>query len=110
MLTRLAVAAMLSLMLAQGAAAQQGTEGKVLSTELTHCDFKPGGCAGHLVLETTQAGKAAEVKVQVPLGTMIRRGKDTAYLPSLNGSQVVIVLDPSKTETTAKSIDAVPSR
>jgi hypothetical protein len=110
MITRFGVAAVVLLALVQGAAAQQKLEGKVLGITLTHCDFKPGGCAGHLVLETTQAGETAQVTVQVPLGTMIKRGNETAYLPTLNGNRVAIVLDPSKAETTAKSIDAQPGR
>ncbi len=110
MFARLAIATALALTLIQGVSAQDRLEGKVVSTTLTHCDFKPGGCAGHLVLDTTQAGKAAQVTVQVPLGTMIKRGKETAYLPSLNGSTVVIVLDPSKADKTAKAIEAQSGR
>ncbi len=110
MFARIALAVAVALTLAQAASAQDKIQGKVISTTLTHCDFKPGGCAGHLVLDTTQAGKAAQVTVQVPLGTMIKRGKETAYLPSLNGSAVVIVLDPSKADKTAKSIEAQPGR
>lgn len=110
MLARIALAAALALTFAQTAAAQDRIEGKVVGTTLTHCDFKPGGCAGHLVLETTEAGKAAQVTVQVPLGTMIRRGTETAYLPTLNGTRVVILLDPAKADRTAKSIEAEAGR
>jgi hypothetical protein len=110
MFARIAVATTLLLALPHASSAQDKLEGQVLSTTLTHCDFKPGGCAGHLVLETTQAGKAAQVTVQVPLGTMIRRGSETAYLPSLNGSRVVIALDPTKAEQTATSIEAQAGR
>lgn len=110
MFARWAAATALALALIQGVSAQDRLEGKVLGTTLTHCDFKPGGCAGNLVLEATQAGKAAQVTVQVPLGIMIRRGNETAYLPTLQGSTVVIVLDPSKDERTAKSIEAQPGR
>jgi hypothetical protein len=110
MFARIAVATTLLLALPHASSAQDKLEGQVLSTTLTHCDLKPGGCAGHLVLETTEAGKAAQVTVQVPLGTMIRRGNDTAYLPTLNGSRVMIVLDPSRAERTAKTIEARPGR
>ena len=110
MLARIAVATIIVVTLAQGASAQEKIEGKVVSTTLTHCDFKPGGCAGHLVLETALAGKAAQVTVQVPLGPIINRGKETAYLPALNGSRVVIALDASKTGKVARSIEAQPGR
>jgi len=93
MFARIALATALALTFAQGVSAQDKIEGKVLSTTLTHCDFKPGGCAGHLVLETTHAGKPTQMTVQVPLGTTIKKGNETAYLPTLNGSAVVIVLD-----------------
>lgn len=110
MFARLAIATALALTLFQHVSAQDRLEGKVLSTTLTHCDFKPGGCAGHLVLEATLAGKPTQITVQVPLGTMIKRGGETAYLPTLNGSAVIIVLNPSKTERIAKSIEAQPGR
>jgi hypothetical protein len=41
---------------------------------------------------------------------MIRRGSETAYLSTLNGSRVMIVLDPSRAERTAKTIEAQPGR
>ena len=48
------------------AVAQEKVEGKVLSTKLTVCTFKPGGCEGTMVLETARPG---QVTIKVPLGT-----------------------------------------
>lgn len=43
---------------------QQVLEGTVVGTKLTHCDFKPGGCAGSLMLETGRA--TGQVKIDAP--------------------------------------------
>lgn len=98
------VAAILMVHAPQGLA-QEAVQGKVVSTKLTHCDFKPGGCAGSLTLETENQGKASQVTINVPLGTPIRKGNETVYLPALRGKAVLIVLATEKSEKTARSID-----
>lgn len=80
---------------------QQALEGKVLGIKLTHCDFKPGGCAGSLKLETV----AGQVEIDVPLGTPIRQGSEYVYLPALRGKAVSVVLAADKPGKTARSID-----
>lgn len=85
--------------------AQETVQGKVVGTQLTHCDFKPGGCAGNLTLGTESQGKAGQVTINVPLGTPIRKGNETVYLPALRGKSVHIVLATEKGEKTARSID-----
>jgi hypothetical protein len=87
--------------------AQERLEGVVLSTKLTACQFKPGGCAGSLVLEVQRDGKAAQVAVKVPLGTPIRKGNEYAYLPSLRGNKVAVSQHDENGEKVAKSIDVV---
>ena len=85
--------------------AQEAIHGKVVSTKLTHCDFKPGGCAGNLTLETENQGKVSQIVVDVPLGTKIHKGNETVYLPALRGRSVNIVLAANKGEKTAQSIE-----
>ncbi|MGQ5488028.1 hypothetical protein ACUH78_04205 [Thauera sp. ZXT1-4] len=81
--------------------AQQALEGKVVGSKLTHCDFKPGGCAGSLKLQTA----TGEVEIDVPLGTPIRQGSEYVYLPTLRGKVVSVVLAADKPGKTARSID-----
>lgn len=100
----LAITAILMMHSPQGFA-QEVAQGKVVSTKLTHCDFKPGGCAGNLTLETENQGKASQLTINVPLGTPIRKGNDTVYLPALRGKSVHIVLGTEKGEKVARSID-----
>jgi len=85
------------------AIAQQKIEGKVLSTKLTACTFKPGGCEGTMVLETAAAGP---VTIKVPLGTMIRKGSETVFLPALRGRTVSVTHVTEKGERIARAIDA----
>lgn len=87
--------------------AQEKLEGVVKSTKLTACQFKPGGCAGDLVLEVQRDGKAVPVLVKVPLGTLIKKSDETAYLPSLRGNMVAIAYVEKNGETIAKSIDVI---
>ncbi|WP_455153154.1 hypothetical protein [Cupriavidus basilensis] len=70
--------------------AQERVEGTVVSTKLTLCDFKPGGCEGSLVLETKAAGKPGQMAIQVPRGTRIKKGSDFVYLPTLRGNYVAV--------------------
>jgi len=82
---------------------QQALEGKVVGTRLTHCDFKPGGCAGTLTLKA--AGAASPVEIEVPRGTPIRQGSGHVYLPALRGKMVSVVLAANKAGKMARSID-----
>jgi len=84
------------------ALAQEKIEGKVLSTKLTACTFKPGGCEGTMVLETT---KPEQVTIKVPLGTMIQKGSETIYLPALRGRTVTVTHVNEKSEKIARAID-----
>lgn len=84
------------------AIAQQRIEGKVVSTKLTVCQFKPGGCEGSMVLETAAPG---QVTIKVPLGTTIRKGNETVYLPALRGRTVSVTHVTEKGEKIARAID-----
>jgi hypothetical protein len=84
------------------AVAREKVEGKVLSTKLTACTFKPGGCEGTMVLETA---KPEQLTIKVPLGTMIQKGNETVYLPALRGRTVSVTHVTEKGEKIARSID-----
>ena len=85
--------------------AQEKIEGTVISTNLTACEIKPGGCEGTLVLEAKIAGKAERVSFKVPKGTLIMKGQDYTLLPAIQGSTVAIVYDvKAGGEKVAKSI------
>ena len=84
--------------------AQEKIEGKVLSTKLTICQFKPGGCAGSLVMETAAPRKPEQVTIRIPLGTMIKQGNDVVYLPALRGREVIVEVAADKGERVAKTI------
>lgn len=88
--------------LSGAAVAQEKIEGKVLSTKLTACTFKPGGCEGTMVLETA---KPEQISIKVPLGTMIQKGSETVYLPALRGRVVTVTHVTEKGEKIAKAID-----
>ena len=85
------------------ALAQERIEGKVLSTKLTACTFKPGGCEGTMVLET--GAKPEQITIKVPLGTLIQKGTETVYLPALRGRIVTVTHVTEKGEKIAKGID-----
>lgn len=87
---------------------QERAEGKVISTTLTACEFKPGTCEGSLVLETTLGGSPGPVSVKVPKGTLIKKGDDYLFLPSLKGREVAITYIEQKGEKVAKSIVVKP--
>ena len=84
------------------AVAQEKIEGKVLSTKLTVCTFKPGGCEGTMVLETA---KPEQLAIKVPLGTMIQKGSETVFLPALRGRTVSVTHVTDKGERIARAID-----
>ena len=73
----------------------------MIGTKLTHCDFKPGGCACSLKLETA----TDQVEIDVPLGTPIRQGSGYDYSPTVRGKAVSVVLAADKPGKTARSID-----
>lgn len=87
--------------------AQEKIEGKVVSSKLTACSFKPGGCEGSLVLEAQRAGKMEQVTIKVLLGTQIKKGEEYVYLPTLRGNRVSIAHATEKGEKVAKTIDVV---
>ncbi len=88
--------------LSGAAVAQEKIEGKVLSTKLTVCTFKPGGCEGTMLLETA---KPEQVTIKVPLGTMIKQGNEFVFLPALRGRVVTVAHVVEKGEKVAKAID-----
>jgi hypothetical protein len=95
----------LLLLLAVPARAQERIEGTVASAKLTRCEMKPGTCEGSLVLETRDAGKLAQVTINVPKGTAIKKGTDHLFLPALKGQPVAISFVTEKGERVAKSIE-----
>jgi len=90
--------------------AQERLQGKVVATKLTHCDFKPGGCAGTLTLEVAARGQGMQSTIDVPLGTVIRKGSETVYLPALRGRDITVVLASHQGALVAKSIDVVSDK
>lgn len=87
--------------------AQERIEGKVVGTKLTHCDMnvKIGGCAGTMKLERKAGDKTEELTFNVPLGTPIRKGTETVYLPGLRGKTVMVTHVVEKNERVAKAIE-----
>ena len=81
--------------------AQQALQDSMIGTKLTHCDFKPGGCACSLKLETA----TDQVEIDVPLGTPIRQGSGYDCSPTVRGKAVSVVLAADKPGKTARSID-----
>ena len=109
---RLALTASLALWLIGGGYpsigfAQETVRGTVVSTKLTFCDFKPGGCEGSLVLDTSAAGKPGQMGIKVPRGTLIKQGNDFVYLPALRGKYITVAYVMEKGEPVAKSIDVL---
>lgn len=109
--TRILLSAAALAMLAHAPAviAQERIEGKVVGTKLTHCDMnvKVGGCAGTLKMERKAGEKMEELTIDVPLGTPIKRGTETLYLPALRGKTVAVTQVMEKNERVAKSIEQV---
>ncbi|GEM_PF-3333077 len=89
---------------------QENTEGTVVSTKLTACQFKPGGCEGYLTLDTKGATKPEQVTIKVALGTPIKKGNETVYLPALRGKLVAVSYVADKGEKLAKSIDVLEAK
>lgn len=100
-------AALILMFHAPAALAQETIEGKVVGTRLTHCDMnvKIGGCAGTMRLERRADDKTEELTFAVPLGTPIRKGSETVYLPALRGKTVAVRHAMEKNERVAKAIE-----
>lgn len=86
---------------------QEKTEGTAVSTKLTACQFKPGGCEGYLTLDTKGAAKPEQVTIKVALGTPIKKGNETVYLPALRGKLVAVSYVTDKGEKLAQSIEVL---
>ena len=86
---------------------QERVEGVVVSTKLTRCSFKPGGCEGHLVLETPRGDTKEQLTIQVPLGTQIKKGTEDIFLPALRGNLVAVTHVSDNGEKVAKSIEVI---
>lgn len=82
-------------------AAESRIEGKVTSTTLTKCEFKPGTCEGSLVLDSG----GTPVTIKVPQGTAIKKGNDHLFLPGLKGQVVAVGYNEDKGEKIARSIE-----
>ena len=103
----LAVAALALLLRAPAGLTQEKIEGRVVGTKLTHCDMnvKVGGCAGTLKMERKAGDKTEELTINVPLGTPIKRGTETVYLPALRGKTVAVIQVMEKNERVATAIE-----
>jgi len=86
---------------------QERVEGVVVSTKLTKCNFKPGGCEGNLVLETPRGDTKEQLTIKVPLGTQIKKGTEDIYLPALRGNLVAVTHVSDNGEKVAKSIEVI---
>ena len=86
---------------------QERVEGVVVSTKLTKCSFKPGGCEGNLVLETPRGDKKEQLTIKVPLGTQIKKGNEDIFLPALRGNLVTVTHISENGEKVAKSIELI---
>lgn len=101
------LALLVTVALVPAALAQEKTEGKVVGTKVTMCQFKPGGCEGTLSMETSMGGKVQEVTIKIPLGTMIKRGNEVVYLPTLRGKVVAVTHVTEHGEKVARSIEVM---
>ena len=90
--------------------AQEKAEGTVVSTKVTLCQFKPGGCEGYLTLETKEAAKTEQITIKVALGTPIKKGNEYAYLPALRGKLVAVTYVTDKGEKLAKSVEVLEAK
>jgi hypothetical protein len=89
--------------------AQQRIEGTVVSTKLTACDMKPGGCEGTMVLDTKGA-TPGPVTIKIQKGTVIKHGDGHLFLPGTQGRVVAITYVEDKGEKIAKSVDVRPAK
>ena len=91
------------------AQAQQQLEGTVVSTKMTACDMKPGGCEGTMTLDTKGA-TPGPVTIKVRKGTVIKHGDGHLFLPGTKGRVVAITYVEDKGEKVAKSVDVRPAK
>ena len=89
---------------------QEKVEGTVVSTKVTLCQFKPGGCEGYLTLDAKGTTKSEQVTIKVALGTPIKKGNEYAYLPTLRGKLVAVGYVTDRGEKLAKSIEVLEAR
>jgi len=89
---------------------QEKAEGTVVSTKVTICQFKPGGCEGYLTLETKGGAKPEQVTIKVALGTPIKKDKEDLYLPTLRGKLVAVSYVTDKGEKLAKSVEVLDGK
>lgn len=68
-------------------------------------NVKIGGCAGTMKLERKAGDKTEELTINVPLGTPIRKGTETVYLPALRGKTVLVTQAAEKNERVASAIE-----
>ena len=86
---------------------QERGVGVVVSTKLTTCTFKPGGCEGHLVLETPRGNTKEHVTIKVPLGRQMKKGTEDVFLPALRGNLVAVTQISENGEKVAQSIELI---
>ncbi len=84
--------------------AQQRIEGTVVSTKLTACDMKPGGCEGTMTLDTKGA-TPGQVTIKIQKGTVLKHGDGHLFLPGTMGRSVAITYVEDKGEKIAKSVE-----
>ena len=84
--------------------AQQHVEGTVVSTKMTACDMKPGGCEGTMTLDTKGANPG-QVTIKIQKGTVIKHGDGYLFLPGTKGRLVAITYVEDKGEKVAKSVE-----
>jgi hypothetical protein len=86
------------------AQAQQQVEGIVVSTKMTACDMKAGGCEGTMTLDTKGAAPGP-VTIKIQRGTVIKHGDGYLFLPATKGRFVVITYVEDKGEKVAKAVE-----
>ncbi|TAK49461.1 MAG: hypothetical protein EPO27_05255 [Betaproteobacteria bacterium] len=97
--------------IAAPASQERKIEALVLRTHVTLCQFKPRGCAGYMVVATTERpGKREQWTVQIPLGVPIRRGEDYVFLASLGGSAISVTYVRERDAIVARSIEVIDAK
>ena len=84
--------------------AEQRVEGTVVSTKMTACDMKPGGCEGAMTLDTKGA-TPGPVTIKIQKGTGIKPGDGYLFLPGTKGRVVAVTYVEDKGEKVAKSVE-----
>ena len=86
------------------AQAQQRIEGTVVSTKMTACDMKPGGCEGTMTVDTKGA-TSGPVTIKIQKGTVLKHGDGHLFLPGTMGRTVAVTYVEDKGEKIAKSVE-----